>query len=128
MPNRLLTLALACGAVVLSGCGPSRLNENKTWDLDSGVAMALDLPAVSKPQKINVEFTSSAGDALVAVFKEVDAKGEEGLLNADTNVKKALASKESKGESFSVDVPENTATRVIVYSRKKTTVNLKVTN
>lgn len=128
MPKRLLTLAIACGAIALVGCGPGKLNESKTWDIDGGVAMALDLPPVSKSQKINVEFSSSAGDVLVAVFKEEDAKGEDGLLNADTNVKKALASKTSKGETFSADVPENTPTRVIVYSKQKTTVNLKVTN
>jgi hypothetical protein len=129
MPKRLLTFALACGAIALVGCGPAKLNESRTWKVESGVSQALDLPAISKPQKINVEFSSSDGEVLVAVFKEEDAKGEEGLLNADTNVKKALASKTSKGETFTADVPENTPTRVIVYSKQKnTTVNLKVTN
>ena len=128
MPTRLSTMFFACGALFLAGCGPAKLNESRTWELQAGASQALDLPAISKPQKISVEFSSTEGDVLVAVFKEEDAKGEEGLVNADTNVKKALASKTSKGETFSVDVPENTATRVIVFSRRKTTVNLKVTN
>jgi hypothetical protein len=128
MPTRFLSPLLACGVLFLAGCGPAKLNESRTWDLDSGEARGLDLPAISKPQKINVEFSSTDGEISVYVFKEEDAKGEEGLMNADTNAKKALAYKTSKGETFSVDVPENTATRVIAFSRRKTTVNLKVTN
>ena len=128
MPTRLSTILLACGALFLAGCGPAKLNESRTWDLDGGEARGLDLPAISKPQKINVEFSSTDGEVSVYVFKEEDAKGEEGLMNADTNAKKALAYKTSKGETFSADVPENTATRVIAFTRRKTTVNLKVTN
>jgi hypothetical protein len=128
MPTRFLSPLLACGVLFLAGCGPAKLNESRTWDLDSGEARGLDLPAISKPQKINVEFSSTDGETSVYVFKEEDAKGEEGLMNADTNAKKALAYKTSKGETFSVDVPENTATRVIAFSRRKTTVNLMVTN
>ena len=119
MPKRPLTLALACGALALIGCGPAKLNESRTWKVESGVAQALDLPAISKPQKINVEFTSSDGDVLVAVFKEEDAKGDVGLLNADTNVKKALASKTSKGETFSVEVPEKKKAPAAAPAKKK---------
>jgi len=126
MSSRLLILMLA--GFVLPGCGPGKLEESRTWDLDGGEARALDLPAVSKPQKINVEFTSSEGDVSAFVFKEEDVKGEDGLRNADINAKKAIASKTSKGETFSADVPENTSTRVIIFAKRKTTVNLKVTN
>ena len=128
MPTRLSTIFLACGALFLAGCGPAKLNESRTWELEPASPKALDLPAISKPQKLNVEFSSTDGDVLVAVFKEEDAKGEEGLVNADTNRSKALAHKSSQGDKFSVDVPENTATRVIAFSKKKTTLNLKVTN
>jgi hypothetical protein len=120
----ILTLAI----LLLPGCGPGKLDESRNWELEAGEARALDLPAISKPQKINVDFTSSEGDVSAFVFKEEDAKGEDGLRNADTNAKKAIASKTSKGETFSVDVPENTATRVIVFARRKTTVTLKVKN
>lgn len=128
MPTRLSTILLAYGALFLAGCGPAKLNESRTWELEAASPKALDLPAISKTQKINVEFSSTDGDVLVAVFKEEDAKGEEGLVNADTNRSKALAHKSSQGEKFSVEVPENTATRVIAFSKKKTTLNLKVTN
>ena len=64
------------------------------------------------------------------VIKEADAKGETGLLNADVKASrdKALAVKTGKGETFSVDVPENTAVRVIFFAKKKTDVTVKLTN
>jgi hypothetical protein len=128
MPTRLLVGVLALGAFVGFGCGPSKLNESKKWDLEFGDLRALDLPAVAKPQKINVEFSSSAGDVTVYVFKEEDVKGPEGLESADSKEKKALVAKRGKGETFSVDIPENTPTRVIVSAHAKTSVTLKVTN
>jgi hypothetical protein len=127
MPTRLLTCALALCAFAFFGCGPSKLNESKTWELD-GELKALDLPAISKPQTINVEYSSSAGDVTVYVFKEEDVKGQEGLENADSRAKKALISKKGKGETFSVEIPENTPTRIIVSPTGKTKVTLKVTN
>ena len=127
MISRVLTVAVALGAFILAGCGPGKLNENKTLSIDTGEAKGLDLPAVSKPQKINVEFSSSEGEVSVYIFKEEDAKGEDGLIASDP--KKALAFKRGKADSFSADVPENTATRVIVRNAtKKTDVQLKVTN
>jgi hypothetical protein len=127
MFTRLLTVVVSFAALALLGCGPSKLNESKSWELDSGDARALDLPAVSKAQKVNIEFSSSEGEISVYVFKEEDAKGDDGLFGSDS--KKALAFKKAKSDTFSADVPENTATRVIVRGiDKKTKVTLKVTN
>jgi hypothetical protein len=127
MPSRLPALALATTALAFFGCGPSKLNETKTWEMDGGDAKALDLPAVSRPQKINVEFNSSDADIYVYLFKEEDAKEDEGILGADA--KKALDFKKGRSGSFSVDVEANTATRVIVRGvQGKTTVTLKVNN
>jgi hypothetical protein len=130
MPFRVVVSVLVAVTLVwLSGCGPARLNVNKTLELDSEEVKAIDLPAEPKPQKLTVEFSSSDGDVSVYVFKESDAKGEEGLVTAAANSKKALADKAGTSGSLSVDIPENTATRVIVRSRgKKTSVNLKITN
>jgi hypothetical protein len=120
-PLALLALALLLAA----GCGPPKLNENKAFTLESGDAKAFDLPAVSKPQKVTVEFTSSAADVHVLFFKEEDAKDD--LFLADA--KKALGEKKGKGDSFTVEVPANTATRVIARDAKtKTDVTLKITN
>jgi hypothetical protein len=128
MLSRLLSVMIvAVGALFLAGCGPSKLNENRKLEVEDGEAKAIDLPAVSKPQKVNVEFSSSEGEVSVYLFKAEDAKGDEGLLGSDP--KKALASKKGKSDSFSADVPENTATRVIVRgAAKKTEVQFKITN
>ena len=118
----------ALGSLFLAGCGPSPLNENKTLTLDKEYgARAIDLPAVSKPQTINVEFTSSDGDVTVLLFKEEDAKGDN--MDAFPSAK-SLAQKRSKAASFSVEVPANTPTRIVVRqaAAEKTDVQLKINN
>jgi hypothetical protein len=111
----------------LAGCGPAALNVSKTLDLETDEARAIDLDAQSKPQKITVEFKSSEGDVSVFLFKEEDAKGDEGLLTSDPT--KAIEKKKGKEDSFSADVPANTPVRVIVRgAAKKTKVDVKVTN
>jgi hypothetical protein len=95
--------------------------------MSSGDIQALDVPAITKPQKITVEFTSTSADVTVIAVKESDARGEKGLENVDPS--KALAKKGGKSGEFNVDVPENTAIRVIVLNvTAKTDVTLKVTN
>jgi len=129
MFSRVLPVAVAVSLLWLAGCGPGKLDQNMTLTLEGDVAArAIDLPAVSKPQTINVEFSSSDGEVTVLVFKAEDAKKDDELQMAPSS--KALAKKRSKGESFSVDVPENTATRVVVREAeaKKTDVQVKVTN
>jgi hypothetical protein len=124
---RVLTVLAALGAFTLAGCGPGKLNENKKFTLDTGEGKAFDIPKASKAQKINVEFDSSEGEVSVYVFKDDDAKGEDGIIGSDP--KKALASKRAKADTISADVPENTPVRVIVRNpTKKTEVNLKMTN
>lgn len=128
MPSRLVLIAiLAIVLAPLAGCGPGKLNESRNLSLDPGDAKAMDLPAVSKPQKLKIEFSSTDAEVTVLVFKESDAAGDDGLLSSDP--KKAIEKKTGKGETFTVDIPENTATRVIVRgATKKTDVSLKVTN
>ena len=112
----------------LAGCGPAKLNVEKSLVLDGEYpARAIDLDAQSKPQKITVEFSSSEGEVTVLVFKAEDAKTEDDILFADP--KKALDFKKGKEGSFAVDVPEKTATRVFARAEgKKTTVQVKVKN
>jgi hypothetical protein len=117
----------ACCFLLLAGCGPAKLNVEKTLDLEPGEAKSIDLDAQSKPQKITVDFKSSEGDVSVLLFKEADAKGDDALLDADQA--KAIEKKKGKEDSFTADVPENTAVRVIIRGAAKTTkVTLKVTN
>ncbi len=127
MSARLAFVTCALGLFLAAGCGPAKLNESKTLSVESGAPVAVDLVAQPKPQKVTVEF-SSAEEVSVFVMKEEDAKGEEGLLNADVNKAKALATKKGKGETFTVDVPANTAVRVVFFTRKKTDVKVKLTN
>jgi hypothetical protein len=120
---------LAVGSLFLAGCGPGKLDVSKTYDLDSGEAQAIDCPAVGKPQTIKADFTSSECDVNVFLFKEEDAKASDpdSILTAQSS--KALAKASGKSGSLSAEVPENTATRVVVRgASKKTKVDVKVTN
>ena len=127
MLARLFPFILALGLGFVAGCGPGKLNESRTWPMTSGDIQALDVPAIAKPQKITVEFTSTSADVTVLAVKESDASGKEGLVNADPS--KALAKKSGKSGEFTVDVAENTAIRVVVTNvTAKTDVTLKVTN
>ena len=119
---------LAVGSLLLAGCGPATLNENKTLTLDTEYgARAIDLPSVSKPQTVNVEFSSSDGEVTVLLFKEEDAKGDNMDIFPGA---KALAQKRAKADSFSVEVPANTPTRVVARqaAAAKTDVQIKINN
>jgi hypothetical protein len=115
-------------ALVLAGCGPAKLDVSKTYSLNVETpAHSIDLDAQTKPQTINVEFSSSEGDVSVLVFKKSDVPTDDDLLIAEP--KKAIAMKKGKTETFTVDIPENTPVRIIVRMElKKTDVQLKVTN
>jgi hypothetical protein len=130
MRCRLLVLVLVLAPVLLvaAGCSPKPLQESKTLTLDKEWgARALDIPAQKKAMKMTVEFSSSDGEVTVLVFKAADIKTEDELIM--TGSTKALGSKRAQADSFTVDVPENTATRVTVrqHSAAKTDVALKVT-
>lgn len=128
MPARFALAACALALLFVAGCGPAKLKVSQTLNLDAGDIKSIDPPAQPKPQKITIEFASSAGEVSVYVLKEADAKGDTGLINAEANKEKALASKRGTNETFTVDVPENTAVRVIFVAGKKTDVTVKVTN
>lgn len=129
MPTRVALAALSLGLLLAGGCGPAKLNETTTLTLDKDtMAKGVKLPAQPKPQTITVEFSSSDGEVFVGVFKDADVKDDEAMGLVASS--KALGSKKSKGETFTVEVPENTATQVIVRDHKlaKTEVKLKITN
>jgi hypothetical protein len=121
-------LALAPVLLVATGCGPKPINESKTLTLDTQTpASALLVPAQKKAVKLTVEFTSSAGDVSIHVFKDSDIKDDEAMTTVESS--KALASgKRGKEGTFTADVPENTATRVVVrqHTAAKTEVTVKV--
>jgi hypothetical protein len=122
-----LAVVLMTGVVLLGGCGPARLNVDKKYTMDVGDARAIDLEAQAKPQKVNVEFSVSEGEARVLVFRAEDAKGDEGILEAPAS--KALGSQRGSTGNFTVDLPPNTRARVVIRDlTKKADVTIKVTN
>jgi hypothetical protein len=127
---RFISFSLSIAALVLlSGCGAGKLDVSKTMALGANVeAMSIDLDPQSKPQTLYIEFTSNGGEVSVYVFKEEDAKGEEGIAVARPT--KAIAKKmDSKGDNFTAEIPANTATRVIVRCGGRTAeVKIRVTN
>lgn len=125
---RSLSVALmVAGCTFLVGCTRNaKLEVTKSYDVAPGEAQAIELDPQPKAQKLTVDF-KSAEDVNVLVFKQADCKDDDALLTADA--KKALASKKGKTESFGVDIPENTATRVVVRDpAKKTKVDITISN
>jgi hypothetical protein len=121
-----LAVAFALVSFALAGCGPARLNETKTYTLEPGTAQSVLLDPQPKPQKINVEFSSTAAEVYVYFIKS-QGKDEEVDVTPGKDI--TLASKNGKEGSFSVDVPENTRTRVIVRgANTKTDVTIKINN
>jgi hypothetical protein len=129
MSARPALFAVALGLLLATGCRPAKLNETKTLTLDmKHAAQGVKLDAQKKPQTVTVEFSSSDGEVTVCVFKQDDLKDDDDM--AMTEDKKALGRKKGKAESFSVEIPENTATCVVVrgHTAAKTDVTVKVAN
>lgn len=123
---RALAPFFAIGLVALAGCGPAKLDVTKTYTLESEPQIIF-LDAQPKPQKITIEFESSASPITVLLIKDADVpKDEDGFIPTS----KAIAFKSGeKAATFSGDVPENTATRVIIRNAStKTSVKVRVTN
>jgi hypothetical protein len=126
MPARPALFAVALALLLVGGCAPPKLNESRSYTMIVGDSQVLDLPPISMAQKITVEFTSSASEVSVYLIK--DFKEEDGQ-NAPPSKAQILDEKKGKSGSFTVDVPEKTATRVVVRGpQAKTDVTLKVTN
>jgi hypothetical protein len=126
MRFRPLLLALAPVLLVAAGCGPKPINETKTLTLDKEVgAQRLEIPASKKAQKLTVEFSSSDGEVSVFVFKAADVPNADAMLTVEPS--KALASKKGKADTFTADIPENTATQVVVRGHTAAKTDVKVT-
>lgn len=126
VPRMVVTAVVAAGLVAAAGCGPAKLDETRTYSLDPGgdSGRALDLPAQPKPQTITVTY-ESAEPVGVGIYKAGDVG--EGLFVQPAKALKAEAGKTAG--TLTADVPENTATRVVVsVETKKTDVKLHVTN
>ncbi|MDY3561134.1 hypothetical protein R5W23_002395 [Gemmata sp. JC673] len=125
MSVRFASILCAICFLAFAGCGPAKLDESRTLSLEAGVAKSLELPVQKKPQKVTVEYTSSASEVSVYVFKTSDA---DALDEPEKHKGKALATKTGKSETFAVDVPANVEVQVVFWSLKKTEVTAKLTN
>ncbi len=127
MRARQFCVVAALGLFGLAGCGPPKLDEKRTIELDGGTEIkSIDLPSIKKPQKVTVEFTADA-EVAVAIFKESDVP-EGNLFAASKDKALAITDKPAKSGSISAEVPENTATRVLFASKEKAKVDAHVTN
>lgn len=126
MFSRPVLFAAVAALALLGGCRP-RLDEKRTYTLEPREAKALDLPAISRPQRVTVDFASSAGDISVYLIKDVGKN--DGLGEGPPPKEQTLDVKQGKSGSLSADISPDTATRVVVRDAAKTTeVTLSVTN
>ncbi len=133
-------IARACGLLALlalvglTGCGPGKLDETKSFTLDfkGEPGKSFTLPSQSAEQALTVEVTA---DHEVDVFV-VPAKNQKDFdeaFNYKGRSEKSIASKKGvKTDSLTATVPPNEEVAVAVYmsasNSEKTSVQLKMTN
>ncbi|AWM39470.1 hypothetical protein GobsT_22000 [Gemmata obscuriglobus] len=125
MSVRFVPILCAVGLLAFAGCGPAKLDVTLTLSLEAGRPKGQILEVQKKPQKVTIEYTSSASEVSVYVFKTSDA---DALEEPEKYKDKALATKTGKSETFAVEVPANVEVQVVFWSLKKTEVNAKLTN
>jgi hypothetical protein len=113
--------------VGFAGCGPAKLDETKTLQVDSD-AQILQLDPQAKPQSLRVQFESARSPVTVLLVKASDVPGPDDAVYVSTDKAIAFMKGEKSGE-FSGEVPANTATVVIVRDAKgQTSVKVHITN
>jgi hypothetical protein len=123
---RSVLVAVAFGVLVAAGCGPAKLNMEKTYPMNVGDSNNIDLPAIAQAQKITVDFSSSATEVTIFLIKDFK---EDDRIDIVPKKDQILAKAQGKSGTLSADVPEKTATRVIITDpRGKTDVTVKLTN
>jgi hypothetical protein len=126
MPARPVLTAGVAALLLAAGCAP-RLDVKSTFTLEAGAARRIDLPAVSKPQRVVVEFTSSAADVSVYLVKNFREK--DGMDEAPPKKEQTLDTKRGRSGTLTADVSPDTETRVVVREADRTTeVVVSVTN
>ncbi|HXD88269.1 MAG TPA: hypothetical protein VN641_17405 [Urbifossiella sp.] len=125
---RSTTVAIASLVLVgFAGCGPAKLDETKTLQVDSD-AQILQLDPQAKPQSLRVQFESARSPVTVLLVKASDVPGPDDAVYVSTDKAIAFMKGEKSGE-FSGEVPANTATVVIVRDAKgQTSVKVHITN
>jgi hypothetical protein len=103
-----------------------KLDVSKNNLIETEEAWSLDLPPQPGAQVLAVAFSSSQGPIRIYVIREpAETEG----LDALPDPKKVLAEARAQAGVLKVDVPEKSATRIVVRdATKKTAVEIKLTN
>jgi hypothetical protein len=110
----------------LTGCGPARLDVLRTFDLAANSVEILEMSAQERPQKFTVEFSADT-EVSVLLFRKADVPDPDAATYAATD--KALGFRKGLRDSFTVEVPGNTATTLVVRGGPRGgRVELKLTN
>jgi hypothetical protein len=91
MTRRQVTAVAAFAVLATAGCGPARMNSERTFDFPSGENVVFGFPPQSAAQTVKVEFTS---DKAVDVFALVNVPLDDvNNMTAEQAKKKAAGSK-----------------------------------
>jgi hypothetical protein len=104
MTRRQVTAVVALAVLAAAGCGPARMNSERTFDFASGENVVFGFPPQSAAQTVKVEVTS---DKPVDVFALLNVPLDEANgLTVDKAKAKAAGSKTKvTADSFTVQVP-----------------------
>jgi len=136
MLSPLTSAAVAIGLLCLAGCGSAKKNRSKldeamldvskSYQMEPGTAQWFFLGKQSNPKKIVVKFTSSGSPVSVLLFRAADVSNDS-LTTIDSA--KAFGGQTSTSDSFVVELPADTETRVVVRGATKATkVEVKISN
>lgn len=102
--RNLIVAAVAVFVLSAVGCFPNRLNEVKTFNMESGNVQAFDSPPQKAAQTVKVEITS---DKPVDVYALLNTSAGEAvnLLPDEAKAKAAASKTKVTSDSFTVQVP-----------------------
>jgi hypothetical protein len=126
---RACVLPLAAALFALAGCGPAKLEVNKTVTVDANDYNFIGLPKQPQPQKVTVEI-----EATQEVNVYVIDAAKEGNFPDLSPEKQAEAAKYgklsgAKAGTVTAEVPENTEVTVAIGGgQRKADVKVSITN
>jgi len=129
VPARACVVVLVAGLFALAGCGPAKLEVNKTVTVEPNEYNLIGLPKQSQAQKVTVEVDATEP---VNVYV-IDSSKETGFpdLSPEKQAEAAKYGKKTgvKKDSLTADVPENTEVTVAIGgATKKVDVKVAITN
>ena len=129
MLTRACVVVLVAGLFALAGCGPAKLEVNKTVTIEPNDFNMIGLPKQSQPQKITVDVDATEP---VNVYV-IDSAKEAGFpdMAAEKQAEAAKYGKKLgvKKDALTAEVPENAEVTVAVGGgMKKSEVKISISN